>query len=188
MNPIPTRIEGQLIGALDNLNLCERVCEFLLECQGSSIPTELKMVGVRRTVVLPGENCGFVTNPIIHGAILDVRRLVPFLGLTYSQKDDRLTTISNPTWADDYWIGDAGLNPVTPDELDAVAEIVCGAKSITVLREPLIYSNKQMAHFSKAEGYPQFDNLRNSCRLLTSAIMIFVYDRLSLPHPRKHFQ
>jgi hypothetical protein len=146
------------------------------------------MVGVQRTVVLPGENCGFVTNPIIHGAILDIRRLVPFLGLAYSQKNDLLTAITEPTWADDYWIGDLGLDPVTPDELDAVAETVCGAKAITVLRGTLIYSNKQMAHFSKAEGHPQFDDLRKSCRLLASAVMIFVYDRLSLPHPRTHFQ
>ncbi len=188
MNPIPARIEGQLIGALDNLSLCERVCDFLLECQGYSIPTELRMVGVQRTVVLPGENCGFVTNPMIHGAILDIRRLVPFLGLAYSQKHDCLTAITKPTWDDDYWIRDVGLDPVTPDEFDAVAETVCGAKAITVLREPLIYSNKQMAHFSKTEGHPQFDDLRKSCRLLVSAVMIFVYDRLSFPHPRTHFQ
>ena len=188
MNPIPDRIEGQLIGALDNLSLCERVCEFLVECQGYSIPTEVRMVGAHRTVVLPGENCGFVTNPIIHGAILDIRRLVPFLGLSYSQKQDCLISIKEPTWADDYWIGDVGLNPVTADELDAVAATICGTEAIRVLRGPLIYSNKQMAHFSKVEGHPQFDDLRNSCRLLSSAVMTFVYDALSLPHPRMHFR
>lgn len=188
MNPIPARIEGQLIGALGNLNFCESVCEFLVECKGYSIPTELRMVGSKRTVVLSGENCGFVTNQIIHGAILDIRRLVPFLGLAYSQKQDCLTAIKEPTWVDDYWIGDLGLKPTTPMELDAVAETVCGAKAMTILRGPLIYSNKQMAHFSKAEGEPEFEDLRNSCRLLVSAVMIFVYDALSLPHPSMHFR
>lgn len=188
MSALPPRIEGQIVGALDNLSLCECVCEFLEECSDRAIPTEVRMTGVQRTVVIPGENCGFVTTPIIHTAILDIRRLLPFMGIAYSQKEDALKAIIAPMWPDDYWIGDLGLDPVTPSQLDAVAESLCSLSAVQFLRSPLQYSNKQMAHFSKIEGLPGFEDLRNTSRLLIAAVMIFVYDALSLDRPRMHFR
>lgn len=188
METIPPRIETQLLCALDNLSLCECVCEFLGECAGTPIPTVVHMTGSKRTVVLPGENCGFVTTPIIHAAILDIRRLLPFLGIAYRQKEDDLKTMSSPKWPDDdCWVGDLGLNPIKPLELDAVAESICGSKALSILRGPILYSNKQMAHFSKTEGLPNFEDLRNASRIMIAAVMIFIYDALSIKRPQLHF-
>ena len=146
------------------------------------------MTGAKRTVVLTSENCGFVTTPIIHAAILDIRRLLPFLGIAYSQKDDELKTMTSPTWPDDYWIGDLGLNPIKVAELDAVTESICESKALRIMRDLLLYSNKQMAHFPKTEGLPDLEDLRHSSRVLIAAVMIFVYDALAITRPRMHFQ
>jgi len=40
-------------------------------------------------------------------------------------------------------------------ELDAVSQTLCTQTSLAVFEDILIYSNKQLAHFSKAEGLPR---------------------------------
>lgn len=152
---IPDRIGTQLLGSLDNLRFCELLCEFLEESHGWTLPTQVTIKGPDRQVILPGENCGFVVTPVIHNAILDVRRILPFLGIAYSQRNRTFSQIQAPQWADDYWIGDLGLPPVTVAELDAVSQTLCTQTSLAVFEDILIYSNKQLAHFSKAEGLPR---------------------------------
>ena len=186
MNPIPKRIEDQLITALDSLGLCVEVCKFLQECHGSNIPTQVQMIGTQRTVLIPGENSGFVTTPVIHAAILDIRRLLPFLGLGYDTKLNRID-YNKTLRPDDYCIKDLNLDYVTPINFNTLAAEVCGMRSSMVLREPLIYLNKQVAHFSKVEMLPKFGDLIESCRLLSEAVFKFVYESLGLPRPHSHF-
>jgi hypothetical protein len=185
---IPERIHAQLHGALDNLKFCELLCDFLEESHGWTVPTTVTLKGPNRTVVVPGENCGFVVTPVIHNAILDIRRILPFLGLAYSQKTQSFSHIQSPQWPDDYWIGDLGLPPVTVSELDAVSHTLCNQNSLSVFEDILTYSNKQLAHFSKAESLPKLEKLSNGSRLASSAVMIFVYDALSLPRPELHLK
>jgi hypothetical protein len=137
--------------------------------------------------VIPGENSGFVTTPVIHAAILEIRRLLPFLGLGYETKKDRI--VHNETRRiDDYCIEDLKLDCVNPIDFDILASEVCGTRSSKVLRDPLLYFNKQVAHFSKVEILPEFSDLMASCRLLSEAVFKFVYDRLELPRPRSNFR
>jgi hypothetical protein len=188
MKVIPKRIDDQMLIALDNLSFCELVCDFLQEQGNSSIPTEVVMHGLRRSVAIPGENCGFITTPIIHSAILDIRRLLPFLGLKYHHKEGLFSAMNAPDRKDDYWIGDIGISPITPEEIDAVSKTICDRPALGVLSEILIYSNKQLAHFSKVnlDENRILDNLRLASRVMIHAVMIFVYDSAGVSRPKLH--
>jgi hypothetical protein len=188
MKILPKRIADQMLLALDNLSFCELVCDFLQEHGDAPIPTKVVMHGLSRSVAIPGESCGFITTPIIHSAILDIRRILPFLGLKYNLKEGLFSAMSAPEWKDDYWIGDLGISPVTPEEIDAVSKAICGRPALGVLSEILIYSNKQLAHFSKVDLDENriLETLKLSSRLIINAVMIFVYDSIGEARPKLH--
>jgi hypothetical protein len=186
MSTIPERIGGQLVLALENLNLCELVCKFLVNNNSHTIPTEVRMTGIHGAVIIPGENCGFVTTPVIHAAILDIRRSIEFLGLRYDHGKRAMAALRAPRYSDDYRISDLGTAPVMPDEFNELAQQLCGCDAPAVLGQVIEYANKQMAHFSKAEGNPDIADLRSSCELLREAILTFVYDRLDIDRPKLH--
>lgn len=184
MISIPERIGGQLVLALENLKFCELVCEFLVNNNSHTIPTEVRMTGVSGTAVIPGENCGFVTTPVIHASILDIRRLIEFLGLRYDRETKTMVALTSPRYPDDYWIKDLGAAPITPDEFNQLAQGLCGSNAPDLLAPVIEYANKQMAHFSKAEGNPDFTDLRSACQLLREATLTFVYDRHEIARPQ----
>ena len=94
-----------------------------------------------------------------------------------------MVALGSPRYPDDYWIGDLGLSPVTPDEFDQLAQRMFGRDAPDMLAPIIEYANKQMAHFSKAEGNPDFADLRSACHLLREATLTFVYDRLGIDRP-----
>lgn len=184
MSSIPERIGGQLVLALENLKLCELVCEFLLSNNSHTIPTEVRMTGVSDSAIIPGENCGFVTTPVIHASILDIRRLIEFLGLRYDRETKTMVALASPRYPDDYWIRDLEAATITPEEFNQLAQGLSGSDAPDVLAPVIEYANKQMAHFSKAEGNPDFADLRSACQLLREATLAFVYDRLEIARPQ----
>src|ERR1051325_2364640 len=74
---------------LDNFSLAEHIITYLSTVHAHQLPPP------RVTVIMesdagdahvPGSSCGFFTTPIIHQALVDVRRTLSFFNLRYGDK------------------------------------------------------------------------------------------------------
>ena len=187
MKPIPAKLEAQLGVALTNLRLAELSADFLLEMAQlgvRDIPTELVMKGPKRSVRLPSTNCGFFVTPVIHCALLDVRRTLEFFQLRWDKAKAEFSVAQTKKYPDDIAITDLGLRAVDFPALLGVSLRVIGGAPTKCLLEACTYTNKDMAHFSEAQNLPDLQSIVDSTKLIHEAILVFVYDALGVARPK----
>jgi hypothetical protein len=187
MNAIPSKLEPQLVLALTNLRLASLSADFLMECKRAGLeemPTELHMRGPRGTVHLPSTNCGFFVTPVIHCALLDVRRTLEFFRLKWDKSSSAFVNFADRRYADDVYITDLGLPAVDPTWLLDLSMRVIGRAASSCLLEACLYTNKEMAHYSQTSSLPGLQGIVDATKVTHEAILVFVYDALSIPRPK----
>ena len=186
MKALPEKLEGQFVIALTNLRLAALSADFLLEAMRAGVkdlPTQLVMKGPRRSVRLPSTNCGFFVTPVIHSALLDVRRTLEFFLLRLDKAKGEFVTAQAKKYPDDFAITDLGLAPVDPVSLLGLSISVIGGAPTKCLIEALTYTNKDMAHFSEKQNQPDLQGVIDSTKVIHEAILVFVYDALGIARP-----
>lgn len=187
MGALPDKLQPQLLIALSNLRLATLSAEFLLESKrlgNPEMPTEVFLKGPKRRVRLPSPNCGFFVTPIVHCAILDVRRTLEFFRLRWDKTKQEFTNFSDSKYPDDLYITDLGLSAVDPPSLLALSLRIIGRSASLCLTEVCFYANKDMAHFSKTNRLPELQSIVDSTKVIHESILVFVYDALALPRPK----
>jgi hypothetical protein len=180
------RIERLFPIVLDNFSLAEHIINYLGTVHAQQLPPP------RVTVIMqsdagdahvPGTSCGFFTTPVIHQAVVDVRRTLSFFNLRYGYKAGSIEAYVDEKHPNNANILDLGLPSVTPAELLALSQEVIESAPDQILRDILIYTDTQLVHFTKDEHQPDLGNLFKACRLMEEGILRFVYDRAALPRP-----
>jgi len=182
-----TRINLLFPLVLDNFSFAIQIAGYLatLEEGGHSPPSTLIiMQSALGRVEIPGSNCGLFTTPVIHQACIDVRRTLAFFNLRYGFKAGAIETHES-TRDDDNWnILGLGLGSFPPKALTDLSIRLFGFPPDDFLRDMLIYTDKQLAHFTTTSHTPDFSSIEYSSKLMTEAILIHVYDALGLARPR----
>lgn len=182
-----TQIDRLFSLVLDNFSLASRVAAYLAALVEGGYPppsTLIVMESAQGRVEIPGSNCGFFTTPVIHQACIDVRRTLAFFNLRYGFKAAKIETHVS-TRDDDNWnILGLGLRSLAPEELADLSIRLFGFPPDDFLQDMLIYTDKQLAHFTTTSHTPDFGSIECSSRLMTEAILIHVYDALGILRPR----
>ena len=171
---------------LDNFSLAEHIINYLTIVHAHQLPPPRVMVIMQSdagNAHVPGTSCGFFTTPVIHQALVDVRRTLSFFNLRYGDKAGCIEAYVDQKHSNNSNILDLGLPCVTPAELLALSQEVIGSAPDQILRDILIYTDTQLTHFTKDEHQPDLGNLFSACRLMEEGILRFIYDRASLPRP-----
>lgn len=179
-------IESRFQIVLDNFSLTERVVDYLCNVYAHQLPyphVTVIMESAFGTVHLPGSNCGFFTTPVIHQALLDIRKTLAFLNLRYGYKRDALETYIDKRHGNNFNILDLNLPSVSPKELEALSMTVTGSPPNSIFKDILIYTDTQLAHFTDAPHEPDMINIFHACQLMKEAILTFIFDRAGLPRP-----
>ena len=185
---IPTELQHALEFTLFNFELAEHIGQFLKnegKLEGRQIPTLVQMKGQKECVGIPGSNCGFFTTPVLHNAILDVRKVLTFMLLGLDIKGGGVLAPSRTLLRkDDHTIVTIGLRPVTADQLANLSLRLLGKRPDQFLLEVHIYANKQLAHLTSEQSLPDLQSIVFSCKLMREAILLFVYDASGNSRPR----
>lgn len=172
---------------LDNFSLASRIAGYLamLKVGGHSPPSTLVvMQSALGRVEIPGTSCGLFTTPVIHQACIDVRRTLAFFNLRYGFKAAAIETHVSTRDNDNWNILELGLESLVPSELTDLFIQLFGIPPDDFLKDMLIYTDKQLAHFTTTSHTPDFSSIECSSRLMTEAVLIYVYDALGIPRPR----
>src|SRR5882724_428525 len=113
MQNIPADFDGQLRLVLGNMNPARLISIFLRDAgmrDETEIPAEVRLRAPGQSVLIPGQNCGFFTTPILHCAVLDVRRLLQFFLVRIDDRSRQLMAVSGSRYPDDMLITDLGLS------------------------------------------------------------------------------
>lgn len=187
MKTLPKKLHDQLIVALTNLRLATLCTEVLFDIEHSpnrSCPTHLSMKAPSRHVSLTGTHCGPFVTPVIHSALLDVRRALEFFRLRWDRETESFAVDTDPPrYHDDFRITDLGLPPVDPSELQVLALRTIGGSPTECLFVARNYADKCLAHFTKTEKEPEFRHIIDSTKLVHEALLVFVFDALHIPRP-----
>jgi hypothetical protein len=187
MNAIPPKLESQLVLALTNLRLASLSADFLMECKRAGVeqmPTELHMSGPRGVVHLPSTNCGFFVTPVIHCALLDVRRTLEFFRLKWDRSSSAFVNFPDRKYADDIYITDLGLPAVDPSAVLELSMRVIGRTASSCLLDACSYTNKEMAHYSQTSELPGLQAIVDATKVIHEAVLVFVFDALGAPRPK----
>jgi hypothetical protein len=186
MQPLPINVKVQLELTINNFKLANLVCKFLITQQANvlKIPTFVKMQGVGASVEIPAANCGFFTTPIIHGAVLDVRRTLAFLMLSIESGTGKLKTMEKNVHTDDFSLANLAISPPTTAQLENLALKITGKASVKCLRDMVVYANKGLAHFSQKDENPTLEAIADASALMLEAIFVFLYDATGTLRPR----
>jgi hypothetical protein len=171
---------------LDNFSLAENIVTYLTTVHSHQLPpprVTVIMESAAGDVHLPGTSCGFFTTPVIHQALVDVRRTLSFLNLRYGYRQKCIEPYVDQKHANNTSILDLGLPSVTPTEFTALSQHVIGSAADPIVRDVLVYTDTQLAHFTQDDHQPDLLNVFKACRLMTEAILQFIYDRAVLPRP-----
>ena len=171
---------------LDNFSLAEHIIGYLGTVHEHQLPPPRVTVVMQSDagdVHVPGTNCGFFTTPVIHQALVDVRRTLSFFNLRYGHKAGCIEAYVDQKHPNNSNILDLGLPSVTPAELLALSQEVIECAPDQILRDILVYTDTQLAHFTKAKHQPDLGHLFKACRLMEEDILRFIYDRASIPRP-----
>jgi hypothetical protein len=147
------------------------------------IPTEVKMTAPGNTVQISGTHCGFFTTSVLHSAMLDVRKTLAFLRLRFDKNMSAIESATKPGGKDDLFITDLGLQAPSPQVLFEMSIRVIGKPATTALVDVCRYTNKELAHFSIVRHEPDWSSIVDATGLMREAILVFVFDALSIPRP-----
>jgi hypothetical protein len=147
-------------------------------------------------VELTSDNVGFIAMPSVNMAIMDVRRSLPFFGVTFKEPSDKLVQckLKNPRiWmpgahGDDLGI-EAFMLPVpTPGLfLSSSARILPDAAESALL-SVFQWSNKQLAHFTTSQPNLVYGAIRDSCNFMLDAYQALLYGPLDVPFPLRYHE
>ena len=187
MSTIPQRLDDQLRLALDNFALANLVSQHLcrLASEGVTvIPTKIQLGDTPDGVFIPSANCGLFTTPVLNTAMLNVRKLLEFFCLTFDRETSSLKARSNSKYPDDYSILDIQLPAPTPHQFYAFGLAFLARSPTSLLHDAYTYTNKELAHFTKTQSMPGWSVLSDCSRLMIEAILVLIYDALSIGRPK----
>ena len=105
-------------------------------------------------------------------------RSLEFFGITCDAATNRLTPLRLARRPDDLGIEHFGLPLVTTTALLAIAGPI--EQQLAQVHK---WSNKQLAHFTKANRIVMFDEIRVASLGMIQAFLRLVYDPLNIPRP-----
>lgn len=170
---------------LHNFSLAWHVSDLLIEYASAALPppqATVCLLGKGRSIEIPGQNCGFVTTPLIQMAILDCRKSLEFFGLTCESKTGSVIPIDKRR-RDDLGIEHFGLPWATKSQLIGQSSAMMTIPLEMQLVKVHHWSNKQLAHFTLSESEIKLDAIRDVCKLMIDAYQRLLFDALRRPRP-----
>jgi hypothetical protein len=132
--------------------------------------------------VMPSNNCGFFTTPVIQNAILDLRRSMEFLGLRFDPQGGRICALTSKRRPDDLGIEHFGQALVSPTGFIRVSDSI-RQSSEPALAEVHQWSNKKLAHFTVHSAEVRFGPIQFACHAMIAALVEFLYRPLNFTIP-----
>lgn len=179
-------IEESVMLTLNNFGLAWHISDLLIEYSAASLPPPQATVclnGAGRSVVIPGQNCGFFVTPVIQIAILEIRKSLGFFGLCLSSETHSIVPLKKRQ-KNDIGIEHFGLPWATVDLLIGGSAFMKTAQLENMLSDVYQWCNKRLAHFTLSQPDIKLEYIRDVSMVMIDVYFRLLFDALGRPRPQ----